>query len=106
MSDQHDISLDLAASMTKAYRNAEINTTTASAFKKAAFDRLLQQDNCVGIRCYFALTTQESHPNNAGLLTLVLVGYDSSGNDLANGELAELAVLCPPDCSASNALNL
>ncbi len=105
MADSHEITLALAAGMTKAYRDANINNIKASAFSKAAYDRILSQAGCVGIRNYMALTTQESHPGQAGKLTLVMVGYDSNGDDMYDRELAEMGNLCPENCSSLNTLN-
>ena len=60
-------------------------------FGKAAFQRILNQDGCVGIRYYFGIS-EDGHPN------LVLVGVDKLGNDLVKGELAERSLPCPPMC--------
>jgi hypothetical protein len=105
MSDPHGITLALAAEMTKAYREANINNIKASAFSKEAYERLLSQDGCVGIRNYMALTTEVSHPGQAGKLTLVMVGYDINGNDMEDKELAERGSLCPDICPSLNSLN-
>jgi hypothetical protein len=105
MSDSHVITLEEAAKMTRSYRKANLNRIIANAYEKAAFLRLLQQDGCVGIRCYFAMTTEETNPGDAGRLTLVMVGHDASGNDLYNRELAEIGSPCPIWCPSPNPLN-
>lgn len=102
MPDSHVIPLSLAAQMTKAYRDADLNITISSAYEKEAFERVLSQDGCIGIRCYFALVTQG---DNQGRLTLVMVGYDKERNDMVDGELMEMGSLCPEACPAANPLN-
>ena len=70
----------------------------AIAFHRDAFDRILRQPGCVGIRAYPGLT-------DAGEPTLVLVGVDDAGNDMVEGALAQYGSVCPPHCSAPNDLN-
>ncbi|MEP7265484.1 MAG: hypothetical protein ABI772_13345 [Bacteroidota bacterium] len=105
MPDSHEISLSLAAQMTKAYRDADLNNTISSAYSKEAFERLLSQEDCEGIRCYYAMTTSLSHPENPGRLTLVMVGTDKDGNDMYDRELMEMAIVCPEQCPQENPLN-
>jgi hypothetical protein len=66
-------------------------------FDRSAMDRILKQDRCAGIRSYFAMHAD-------GTWTLVLVGVDADGHDLANGELAEEMRPCPPYCDPQSAL--
>ncbi len=105
MPDPHLITLEVASLMTKAYRDARINNIISNSYERAAFDRILSQEGCVGIRAYFALTTEQSNPGDAGRLTLVFVGYDSQDNDLYERELAEAGWACPPRCPELNPLN-
>jgi hypothetical protein len=106
MSDTHQIPLSVAAEMTRAYRDSYPGSSLCSAYEQKAFDRLINQTGCVGIRCYFAMTTATSHPDETEKrLTLVMVGYDAAGNDLVDGQLAEMGFPCPNVCSSSNALN-
>lgn len=64
---------------------------TAYGFHAEAFHRILRQPGCVGIRAYPAL-------KDDGRPTLVLVGFDAEGRELADGELSEFAFDCPPFC--------
>lgn len=105
MPDPHLITLEEASLMTKAYRDARINNIISNSYERAAFDRILSQEGCVGVRAYFALTTEQSNPGDAGRLTLVFVGYDANGNDLYSRELAEAGKPCPPQCPTENPLN-
>ena len=101
MADGHEISIEEAAALTAAYRLSGSYDTNdgriATAFNKEALKRLLNQEECMGIRCYYANDVD-------GLLTLVLVGYDDEGNDLLD-QLAEFGNPCPDNCSNDNALN-
>jgi hypothetical protein len=109
MADSHGISLEMAARMTQAYRDAGINVVKASAFSREAFERLLAQEGCEGIRCYYAFKLLSIDPeldqNLDGHLTLVMVGTDREGNDIYNGELAEMSYCCPYVCPQDNPLN-
>jgi len=95
----HSISLADAAAMTKKFRDgAGQGAIIASAFNKKALQNILDQENCIGIRMYYA-------KNENGELTLVLVGVKDNGDDIYDGELAEWGANCPPNCGASNPLN-
>ena len=67
------------------------------SFERRALDRILKQDGCSGVRCYFAQKADESW-------TLVLVGVDEKGKDMAKGEIAEEAQPCPPICDPESPL--
>jgi hypothetical protein len=69
----------------------------AGAFKREAFDRILAQTGCVGIRIYYGM-----HPD--GQPALVLVGVDEHGEELLDGELAEKNFPCPPFCTIGPSL--
>lgn len=97
--ENHDISLDAAAQMTKNFRDTVSTTATiALYFGKKAIQDILNQENCVGLRLYYAIN--ENSQNQ-----LVAVGVDSSGNDLYQGKLADRALCCPNYCSSANPLN-
>lgn len=70
------------------------STAAAYGFHAAAFERILGQPGCVGIRMYPA-----THNGNE---TLILVGIDEQGNDMTGGALAEDSWLCPPFCPPDN----
>jgi hypothetical protein len=95
----HDIPLATAAEWTKNYRTScPAGSTIAHYFGKDAIQAIMNQTNCVGIRIYYAL-------DDNGAQQLIIVGVDSSGNDLYNGLLAERSTTCPTMCSAANPLN-
>ena len=97
----HVISLDEAKSMTHAYQNATQfqGLTVASMIDKDAYQLVMDQAGCVNIRTYFAL-------NEAGTLTIVVVGVDDNGDDMTKGVLLDMATVCPIFCSTNSELML
>lgn len=97
--ERHDISLDDASRMTKRYRDSvSKDAMKGGYFGRVIFEKILAQDRCVGIRCYFAQFDN-------GDPTFVLVGATSNGNDLWQGVLGEDVMPCPPYCDFYNPLN-
>jgi hypothetical protein len=94
--ENHAISLQEASAMTKRFRDNQTSATYIKAeyFGRDAIEAILNQENCVGIRAYYAI--DENMVNK-----LVLVGVDASENDLFNGVLAEKGFVCPPTCSTN-----
>jgi hypothetical protein len=88
----HTISLDEALEMVRRYRESKPTErpTPTLIFHRKAYDRILGQPGCVGIRAYPALRDDDRE-------TVVLVGVDEKGSDML-GELAEIAVECPDVC--------
>jgi hypothetical protein len=97
--ENHQISLNDAAALTSRYR-AQMGTRILKGgfFGKDAIQAILNQADCVGIRYYYGLDA-----NN--IQVLVLVGTNAKGDDLVNGELAEMSIPCPDWCGGPNALN-
>jgi hypothetical protein len=97
--ENHSISLSDAAALTGRYR-AQTGTRGLKGgfFGKDAIQAILNQADCVGIRYYYGLDS-----NNVQVL--VLVGTKANGNDLVNGELAEISIPCPDSCGENNDLN-
>lgn len=89
----HVISLDEAKQMTHAYQNAPQfqGLTVASMIDKEAYQLVIDQPNCVNIRTYFGLNSEEK-------LTIVIVGVDANGEDMTDGVLLNRALLCPENC--------
>ena len=97
--EDHSISLEDATEMTENYRQATgLGLFLGAYFGKTAISDILSQDNCVGIRIYNA-------KSNAGKLNFVLVGVNANGDDMYDGELAEMGIACPPFCPTSSPLN-
>jgi hypothetical protein len=97
--ENHMISLDVATRYVQNFsKKPTAPTIKGGYFGRNIFERILSQDGCVGIRCYYAKT-------DSGESTLVLVGVDSTGNDLVQGTLGESIIPCPPWCLGSSPLN-
>jgi len=85
--------------MTKRYRDLAIrNKAIGGFFGRDAIEKILAQNDCVGMRYYFAVSTDN-------VLKVVLVGTKADENDIVDGELAEFSTVCPSQCGANNALN-
>ena len=96
----HRISLPDAAKKTKKYKEKKEHRKPfpIGAFHRHAFERILAQRGCVGIRAYPA-------EHEDGAMTMVLVGVDAEGNDMVGGELAQDWITCPDVCPDGNELN-
>lgn len=92
------ITLATASTMTGDFRKSFPNATKAVMYSDSVFTDILSQTGCVGIRIYNALDAN-------GKLTNVLVGVDSSGNDLYQGKIYDLGGPWPPSISTNNPLN-
>jgi hypothetical protein len=96
----HRVPLDAAARYTAAYRRGRPQDPAhAFRFDRAAYDAILAQAGCVGVRTYLGR-------HDDGSLTAVLVGVDAEGNDMTSGALMQEPDICPPDCpTAASPLN-
>ena len=91
--ERHVVNVDDAAQWTANFRkDAPSSPLLAGYMGKNIFEKILKQDNCVGIRIYNA-----KHEN--GNPVLVLVGVDEKGNDITAGTVGEDIIPCPPYCS-------
>jgi hypothetical protein len=95
--ENHSITLAAASVLTKAYRDANINSKIGGFFGKDAIQAIIDQNDCVGLKFYFALEN--------GNLTLVLCGAKADESDLFQGILAEDCKEDPPHHSTNNPLN-
>ncbi|CAI8155807.1 MAG: Uncharacterised protein [Flavobacteriales bacterium UBA4585] len=95
----HVISLDEAKQMTHAYQSAAQfqGLTVASMIDKEAYQLVINQPNCVNIRTYFGLNSEEK-------LTIVIVGVDANGEDMTDGVLLNMATNCPIFCPNNSEL--
>lgn len=89
--DKHWIDLDSATKLTAHWRKLHPKAPKAMGFNRGAFERILKQPDCAGIRIYYAA-------KDDGQWTFVMVGTNAQGEDMATGEVAEEAMPCPPDC--------
>ncbi|HEU4569925.1 MAG TPA: hypothetical protein VFS07_05080 [Gemmatimonadales bacterium] len=93
----HHIPLERAAELTRHHRAAKSGEPHAEFFHRAAFERLLAQPGCAGIRVYRGRDAKGGHH-------LVLVGVDGNGDDMTADGCMEEAFPCPPYCSEGSPL--
>lgn len=97
--ENHDITLAAAAELTKRYRDQlSAGELKGGFFGKDALLRILNQNDCVGIRFYYGLNTQD-------IQVMVLAGALANGDDMTEGVLAEASFPCPTFCGDDNVLN-
>jgi hypothetical protein len=90
--EKHDISLQEAVGLTRAYRvGVSSETVLAHYFGKEAVEKALAQPGCVGVRMFYG-------KHHDGSSTLVIIGVDRAGNDMTSGIALQMAVPCPPSC--------
>ena len=92
------ISLDQASGWTENYRNANPGAVKAHFFGRDILLEILNQENCMGIRIFYAQDDQD-------VPQLILVGSDANEADLVQGTIAEFSVPCPSICGPPNDLN-
>jgi len=96
--ENHDVTLVDAKQMTKAFRDqASTGAVLGHFFGKKALQKILDQEDCVGIRHYYG-------ENKSGEPVLVLVGVTANGADMTGGVILELGFPCPPKCFGSSPL--
>lgn len=98
--EDQTISLSQGSKLTKNYRDANpgTETTLGHYISSWTMNKILNQDNCVGVRIYYAL-------DDDGEKQLVMTGVDAAGNDLYEGVLGDRTFRCPPYNGATNPLN-
>ena len=96
--EDHRISLEDAAVMTRRYRGSSPGALKGGSFERQAVLELLTQDDCTGLKLYFA-------KKEDGTADVVLVGVDKAGNDMTGGIILERSYPCPPYCGEQNPLN-
>lgn len=99
--NQHIIPLAEAEAMTHAYQQDPQfqGLTKACLIDAGAYNDVMNQPGCTGIRTYFA-------KNSEGKLTIVVVGVDAAGEDMTDGVLLNLANGCPTYCPQNSSLML
>jgi hypothetical protein len=93
------ITLTDAATMTANYRNSSTaGPIRAHYFGKDIINKILAQTDCMGIKIYYGLDSNNNQE-------LVLVGVTSSEADMTSGTIADRALPCPNHCDSSSSLN-
>jgi len=91
----HGISLDQAKQLVRNHhRTVPAGGEQCGYFARAAFDEILAQPGCAGIRFYHARDA-------SGKATLVFVGVTEEKVDMLDGPIIENHVPCPPNCDGS-----
>lgn len=91
------ISLELGATMTESYRNANPDELKGHFFGKEILQQILEQDGCMGIRMYYGIDSD-------GEKALIIVGADANEDDMTQ-LVADISTPCPSRCGSRNALN-
>lgn len=116
----HSISLDEAKKMTKKFRaqkdaimrdehKGKHLIPHCESFDRAAFDKLLQREDCKGVRIYYGMN-EGDHKVHA-----IIVGFDEFGKDLLPSPsiamdgtdpiIIEGGTGCPTQCPPPSGLN-
>lgn len=90
--------LETAAKWTANYREKNPDKIRSHFFGYKIIRKILDQEGCVGIRCYYSL-------DDKGVQQLIMVGANAQEEDLYNGIIAEISRPCPPMCPPPNPLN-
>jgi|ERR1044071_7913949 hypothetical protein len=88
------ITLQQGAAFTATYREAYPNEVKAHYVGKNLIASIAQQTGVVGIRFYHGI-------DENGARTLVMVGVNSSGNDVTSGIIGDRMINCPTVCDAN-----
>jgi len=97
------LSSETAKHLIDNYKVSNASGVEAHFFGHEIIRQILSENNCVGIRCYYAL-------NDAGVQQLLLVGVSSTGVNILpsqsiggrvtdNGTIADVSSPCPTYCS-------
>jgi hypothetical protein len=93
----HRISLAEASDLTKRHRKEHPKDDHGGFFHREAFEALLKQSGCAGIRIYRGKAEKGTHH-------FVMVGVNQEGNDMIEGGVMERCWPCPPYCDTKSAL--
>lgn len=92
------ITLEEAVEFTHTFQENNPDSIKAYTVSKDKLMLILEQEDCKGIRIYNG-TDGNSSKNN-----LVLVGVDSTGEDMTEGVILEDLSICPPHCPKKSVL--
>ena len=116
LGNNHSIGLDEAKKMTKRFREQKDSIMRdehkgkhliphCESFDREAFDKLLQNENCKGVRIYYGMRENDQQIN------AIIVGFDADGKDLLPVEnkvmdgtdpiIVDQGLPCPTNCPDS-----
>jgi hypothetical protein len=93
----HRIKLAEATELTAKHRKEGAGGGNAEFFHREAFDQLLAQPGCAGIRIYRGKGAKGEHHS-------IMVGVDATGADMVKGGVMQQGLPCPPYCDAESPL--
>lgn len=97
--ENNAISCQDAATLTANYRNSQSGEyVKGEYFSMDSINAILNQDNCVGIRVYYGIDSNNTQ-------RLVIVGVTADESDMVTGAIMEHGSMCPPYCGTANNLN-
>lgn len=120
LGNDHSISLEEAKKMTKKFREEKDIIVKdefkgkhliphCESFDRAAFDKLLQREDCKGVRIYYGMKQDDQRVH------AIIVGFDAEGKDIlpttsiatdgTDPVIVEAGAGCPTDCPPSSDLN-
>ncbi|MES2678575.1 MAG: hypothetical protein V4635_01765 [Bacteroidota bacterium] len=91
------ISLADATAWTAAYRSANPTSVKAHFFGKTQLMKILDQDDCAGIRAYYAIDDEDAKQ-------LVLVGVNFLEKDQYTETILDRSHPCPNACDSTSPL--
>ena len=97
--EEHTISAEEAHKLVRKHQYQHPNAVKAEFFSRDFIEKLLAQDDCVGMRIYFGL-------DDKSVQKLVLTGTKANGDDILPGEIGEMGQPCPPLCGEVNLYSL
>ena len=95
--DQHEITLDQAEALTRAFRERNPQSQRAGHFSRRAIEKVLAHPGCEGVRIYHGVHAD-------GRPALVVVGVDAADKDLVDGPVVDEHKPCPPYCDGGSTL--
>jgi|SRR5687767_4324788 len=95
--EDHTIALEDAAEMNRRFRNNYTNQPLGVYFSQATLNDVLAQEDCIGIRFYFALDEDDK-------MKLTFCGVTTNEDNILE-IVGDGGMLCPPHCGTSDALN-
>jgi hypothetical protein len=90
-----EFSLATASEWTANYRAANTDDITAHFFGREILLDILGQEDCVGLRIYYALDEES-------VKQMIIVGVDANGHDQYSSIVAERSMPCPPYCDSGS----
>jgi hypothetical protein len=92
------ITLAKAQEMVNEFRKRYPDTTKGYFAGANHFDKILKQEDCIGLRIYNGYDKESDSTN------LVIVGVNSNNEDMTKGYILDKAAACPPNCPKNNDL--